>query len=217
MHTYILAFGILAAAPLLALMVATIADPRLGFWPTPGKGTWQSLGFWFLFRSLNTTALGLAALDPSATFALPWIVRWLGLAMFLGCGALYLYTLFALGRANTYCRRGGLVTSGVYRWTRNPQYATIIPAYVGLAIAACSAGVMVLVGLLIAVYVLMAHAEEPWLRHQYGEAYRQYARAVPRFYNVRRAWHFLRGSFRPARGRSARPSGAAGGARMGQN
>ncbi|MBN2371028.1 MAG: isoprenylcysteine carboxylmethyltransferase family protein, partial [Vicinamibacteria bacterium] len=126
--------------------------------------------------------------------------RSLGLAVFLISGALYLYALFALGRANTYCRRGGLVTGGVYRWTRNPQYVTVIPAYAGLAAAADSIGVLLLVALLIAVYVLMAHAEEPWLRHQYGAAYERYMRAVPRFFNFRRGWLVLRGVSRgPAR------------------
>jgi protein-S-isoprenylcysteine O-methyltransferase Ste14 len=133
----------------------------------------------------------LAALDHEGGLGLPWTIRLAGLGLFLASGALYLYALFALGRANTYCRRGGLVTDGVYRWTRNPQYATVIPAYAGLAAAADSAGVLLLVALLIAVYVLMAHAEEPWLRRQYGEAYERYARAVPRFFNFRRVWVWL--------------------------
>jgi len=200
MHLHIFAFGLIAAVPLVVLLVATIIDQRLRFWPTPGKGTWQSLTFWLLFRTLNTATLCLAVLDHGAAFGLPLEVRCLGLAMFLGSGVLYLYALFALGRANTYCRRGGLVTVGAYRWTRNPQYATVIPAYAGLAVAADSTAVFLLVGMLIAVYVLMAHVEEPWLRRQYGETYERYVRAVPRFFNFRRAWLWLYGaSFRPVR------------------
>jgi protein-S-isoprenylcysteine O-methyltransferase Ste14 len=193
MHLHIFVAGLIAAVPLMVLLAATIAHQRLRFWPTPGPGTCQSLAFWFLFRTLNMATLLLAALDRETGFWLPWDVRALGLAMFLGSGAFYLYTLFALGRANTYCRRGGLVTDGIYRWTRNPQYATVIPAYTGLAVAAPSAGVVTLAVLLIGVYVLMAHAEEPWLRLQYGEAYERYSRAVPRFYNFTRAWRMLRG------------------------
>jgi protein-S-isoprenylcysteine O-methyltransferase Ste14 len=200
MQTHILAVGLIAAVPLAVLLVATIVHQPLSFWPTAGKGTWQSLTFWFLFRTLNTAALSLPILDRETAFGLPWGVRSAGLAVFLMSGALYLYALFALGRDNTYCRRGGLVTDGVYRWTRNPQYATVIPAYAGLAVAADSTGVFVLVALLVAVYVLMAHAEEPWLRLQYGRAYERYVRAVPRFFNFRRAWLLLRGAvFGPAR------------------
>ncbi len=194
MDLFILAIGLVAAVPLIGLLAGTIARPRLRFWPPPRPGTWQSLTFWFLFRALNTATLSLAALDHETDNAMPWDVRVAGLGVFLASGALYLYTLWALGRANTYCRRGGLVTGGVYRWTRNPQYATVIPAYAGLAVAVPSAGVITLAVLLVGVYVLMAHAEEPWLRLQYGEAYERYSRAVPRFYNLTRAWRMLRGA-----------------------
>ena len=35
--------------------------------------------------------------------------------------------------------------------------------------------------LLILVFVIAPMAEEPWLEEQYGEAYREYRRGVPRF------------------------------------
>ena len=40
---------------------------------------------------------------------------------------------------------------------------------------------------MMAVYVLMVVAEEPWLAAAYGESYRRYCRRVPRFFNWRRA------------------------------
>ncbi len=81
---------------------------------------------------------------------------------------------------------------GIYRWTRNPQYATIIPAYAGLGLGADSLNALGLVALVGLVYVLMAYAEEPWLRAAYPGAYERYARRVPRFYNWRRTRGLLR-------------------------
>jgi protein-S-isoprenylcysteine O-methyltransferase Ste14 len=192
MPVYILAAGLLSAAPLVILLVATLVDARLGIWPTPVKGTWQSLVFWSLFRVLNTSTLALAALGSDGFLGLAQALKWLGLAIGLAFGVVYACTLIALGRTNTYCRRGGLVTDGIYRWTRNPQYAAVIAAFGGLAVAADSAGVYLLSAGLIAVYVLMAHAEEPWLRREYGGAYGAYVRSVPRFFNFRRAWLLVR-------------------------
>jgi steroid 5-alpha reductase family enzyme len=84
------------------------------------------------------------------------------------------------------------VDRGIYRWTRNPQYATVIPAYAGLAFAGDSGPAFGLIALVAAVYVLMAYAEEPWLKSAYPGDYQRYARRVPRFYNWRRTRAFLR-------------------------
>jgi protein-S-isoprenylcysteine O-methyltransferase Ste14 len=120
-------------------------------------------------------------------------------------GLAYGYALFALGKSNTYCNVGGLVTYGIYRWTRNPQYATVIPVYLSLAVAADSGLTYILCAAMIAVYVLMALNEEPWLEAAYGDVYRRYRRRVPRFFNWRRArvlvgW-ILRGLLRHSSGR----------------
>jgi protein-S-isoprenylcysteine O-methyltransferase Ste14 len=173
-------------------MLLTVTAGRFRIWPTPGDGTWQSLTFWFLFRTLNVAALLVVAADWGALTLVPVPLRGLGLALAAVCLALYLRSLASLGPPNTYCRRAGLVDRGLYRWTRNPQYATIIPAYAGLALAADSAPACALIVLAAAVFVLMAFAEEPWLRTAYPGAYERYARRVPRFCNWRRTRALLR-------------------------
>ena len=79
------------------------------------------------------------------------------------------------------------MTRGIYRWTRNPQYSTVIPVYAALAVASDSGPVYLLAMAMITVYVLMALAEEPWLAAAYGAAYHRYCGHVPRFFNWRRA------------------------------
>jgi protein-S-isoprenylcysteine O-methyltransferase Ste14 len=192
MANLLLAAGLVAAVPLLTLLLATRLLDRFRFWPTPGTGSWQSVLFWPLFRILNLATVGVAILDRTPALGLPVFVRAAGLLVLAVSGSLYLFALLTLGRGNTYCGREGLVTAGLYRWTRNPQYASVIPAYAGLAVAADSYGVYLLTTMLVAVYVLMALVEEPWLRQHYGEAYDRYTRTVPRFFNVRRAVALLR-------------------------
>jgi protein-S-isoprenylcysteine O-methyltransferase Ste14 len=169
MTVVVFATGAAAAIGLIPLLLSTHVDPRLRIWPTPGPGSWQSVVFWTLFRLLNVAVLACALVG----FAIG--------------GAIYGYALLALGRVNTYCSQGGLVTHGIYRWTRNPQYATIIPAYMFLALAADNGPTYVLSSALLLVYGLMAMVEEPWLEAAYGDAYRRYCRRVPRFFNWRRA------------------------------
>lgn len=192
MSNLLLVAGLGAGTGLALLLLATIAQGPLRVWPTPGEGTWQSLTFWFLFRTLNLASLLTAVIDWGSLGLVPAPLRGAGLVGAAICGILYLRSLVSLGPPNTYCRRAGLVDRGIYRWTRNPQYATIIPAYAGLALGADSARAGALIGLVAAVYVLMAFAEEPWLRTAYPGAYERYARRVPRFYNWRRTRAFLR-------------------------
>lgn len=208
----LLASGLLSAVLLLPLMLATLACDGFRLWPTPGRGTAASILFWTTFRTLNVTTLALAALSPPGALGLPLVVRAGGLAVFALFLALYAAALLALGRANTYCGRSGLVCGGLYRWSRNPQYATIIPSYAGLALWADSAAVYALAAALVAVYVMMALAEESWLGETYGERYRSYARRVGRFLAVRRAFRIFGRKLGHRRGRpqsaEVRPSRA---------
>jgi protein-S-isoprenylcysteine O-methyltransferase Ste14 len=107
--------------------------------------------------------------------------------------ALFVYSFRVLGRDNSYCAQDGLVTGGIYRWTRNPQNAMLIVVYACLALAADSASAYLLCAAMMAVYALMVLAEEPWLEAAYGEPYRRYCNRVPRFFNWRRAAALARG------------------------
>jgi protein-S-isoprenylcysteine O-methyltransferase Ste14 len=190
------ALGTAAAALLVPLLLRTLVDPTFSIWPTSNPGTWQSRVFWTLFRTLNIAAFATAATDESGFLGLADPVRFAGLLGLAISGVLYLSALFALGRGNTYCNQDGLVTHGIYRWTRNPQYASVIPVFASLAIAADSGMTYALCLALTTVYVLMALVEEPWLEAAYGESYLRYCRRVPRFFNWHRAWVLLQTNLR---------------------
>ena len=192
MATILFAIGAVVAAVLLGLLVLTLLFRPLRIWPTPGTGSWQSYVFWPLFRSLNVLCFAVAIADRrelprSACMGAACCLRAARCSI-----ALFIYSFRALGRDNSYGAQEGLVTGGIYRWTRNPQNAMLVVVYGCLAIAADSAPTYVLCAAMMAVYILMVLAEEPWLEAVYGEPYRRYCRRVPRFFNWRRAWALVR-------------------------
>jgi protein-S-isoprenylcysteine O-methyltransferase Ste14 len=198
MPSLLFALGVTVAATLLALLLATLVHRPLRIWPTPGVGTWQSYMFWPLFRGLNVLCFATALTDSTNTLGLPGWLRVVALACLAASVALFVYAFRVLGRDNSYGAQDGLVTSGIYQWSRNPQNAMLMVVYGCLAVAADTSRTYWLCGAMIATYALMVFAEEPWLRKGYGEAYQRYCRDVPRFFNWRRAGLWVRGQLKTA-------------------
>ncbi len=73
---------------------------------------------------------------------------------------------------------------GLYRFSRNPQYASSILGLIGLAICANSWFAVPLAALMSGAYVLMALTEEAWLEQRYGAPYRDYCGRTARFIDV---------------------------------
>jgi protein-S-isoprenylcysteine O-methyltransferase Ste14 len=197
MQGFVFVVGLTVAAVLLTLLVITLVHKPLRIWPTPGAGSWQSYVFWPLFRGLNVLCFAMAVADRDAVLSLP---DWLRAIAFAGLAAsvtLFLYSFMVLGRDNSYGAQDGLVTSGIYQWSRNPQNAMLIFVYGCLALTSGSARTAVLCAAMMAVYALMVLAEEPWLEAAYGDAYRDYCRQVPRFFNWRRAVDTIRSRGKP--------------------
>lgn len=179
--------GATLAVALPLLLALTLLVPRLRLWPTPGPKTWQSYVFWPMFRGLNVVCFAVAVLDRSSGLGLPVWLRALAFVVLAVSTAVFVYSFRLLGRDTSYGARDGLVTAGIYQWTRNPQNAMLVVVYGALALAADNARVYLLCSAMMAVYVLMVLAEEPWLEGIYGDAYRRYCAEVPRFFNWRRA------------------------------
>ena len=195
MTAAVFAIGAVVAVVLLGLLVATLLAPPFRIWPTPGHKTWQSYVFWPLFRGLNALCFAAAIIDqPASWLGLPTWLRVLAFLVLAGSIALFVYSFRMLGRDNSYGAQDGLVTSGIYQWSRNPQNAMLVVVYGALAVAADSAPTYVLCAAMMAVYYLMILAEEPWLAAVYGEPYRRYCREVPRLFNWRLAAARARGT-----------------------
>ena len=75
-----------------------------------------------------------------------------------------------------------LVTSGLYRYTRNPMYVAVLLVLAGWALAYSSRALAVYAGVVgIAFHLRVVLAEEPTLEGTFGEQWRTYRRAVPRW------------------------------------
>jgi protein-S-isoprenylcysteine O-methyltransferase Ste14 len=194
MTTAVFMIGVVVAAVLLSLLVLTLLLTPFRIWPTPGSGTWQSYVFWPLFRSLNVLCFALAIADRTNYLGLPAWLRLVAFTLLAVSIAFFVYSFLVLGRDRSYGAQDGLVTGGIYSWTRNPQNAMLVVVYGCLALAADSAPTYVLCAAMMAVYILMVLAEEPRLEAVYGEPYRRYCSSVPRFFNWRRAVLLARGA-----------------------
>jgi protein-S-isoprenylcysteine O-methyltransferase Ste14 len=76
-----------------------------------------------------------------------------------------------------------LVTSGLYRRSRNPLYVALTLFYLGLtALANTWWGIVLLAPVLIVMHVGVVLREERYLERKFGDAYRQYRSRVRRYF-----------------------------------
>ena len=102
--------------------------------------------------------------------------------MLLSVGLIALgVSLVAVGWATVYRGRGGLVTSGIYRYLRHPQYLGLILIVPAFNIQWPTLPTLVMGPLLILAYVGLARREDRELTARFGEAFRAYAARTPAF------------------------------------
>ncbi|OGB94871.1 MAG: hypothetical protein A3G35_12890 [candidate division NC10 bacterium RIFCSPLOWO2_12_FULL_66_18] len=77
--------------------------------------------------------------------------------------------------------QGALVTNGLYRWVRHPQYSGLFLITIGLLIQWPTIVTALTWPILLAMYIRLARREEADMEAQFGDAYRAYAARVPRF------------------------------------
>jgi protein-S-isoprenylcysteine O-methyltransferase Ste14 len=78
-----------------------------------------------------------------------------------------------------------LVTTGLYRFSRNPMYVGVIVILIGWAIGFRSPDLAIYaVVVAIAFHLRVRSHEEPWLERTFGDAWRRYKAAVPRWFGL---------------------------------
>lgn len=74
-----------------------------------------------------------------------------------------------------------LVTSGIYRWSRNPQMVGWGLVLLGVALIGRSALALILVALFRLMFWVTLVVEEEYLEQVFGEEYRKYCSRTPRY------------------------------------
>jgi protein-S-isoprenylcysteine O-methyltransferase Ste14 len=147
--------------------------------------------------------LAFLALPGLVAFALPlmWILRngqphivrlW-GLApLIIGVtGLLWCvrdFYVFGKGTLAPWSPPTRLIVVGLYRYSRNPMYLSVISILLGWA--ACFWSPPLLIYALVvggAFHVRVVFGEEPWLARVHAEQWREYSARVPRWFRLGRA------------------------------
>ncbi len=145
----------------------------------------ESVGL-FVALYVGVPALGLAADSLLGWPPLPVPVREIGIApLVLGAaGIAWCFSLFVRvgqGTPNPIAPPQVLVTGGPFAWTRNPIILSHALASLGVGLVVGSASAVVIVLLLGVPVQLVVRSEERSLESRFGDAYRAYRDAVPRW------------------------------------
>ncbi|MCP5412067.1 MAG: isoprenylcysteine carboxylmethyltransferase family protein [Alphaproteobacteria bacterium] len=171
----------LSGGLLILLLFWSMAVPSWRIWPPPiGKASWQFWLVWTFVILLVTGDMIVAVLD-SGSLGLSALYRVIGIVMIILGNCLAWWGVALLGGWTTTGLAGPIVTTGPYRFSRNPQYLGDALIVIGVILASDSA-LSICPSLLAALCAFAApFAEEPWLCNRLGPEYEAYLRKVPRF------------------------------------
>ncbi|HIB32593.1 MAG TPA: DUF1295 domain-containing protein, partial [Candidatus Marinimicrobia bacterium] len=89
--------------------------------------------------------------------------------------------IYQLSFKQTLGLRGKIITSGVYRFTRNPQYVTHV-LLIAAIVLATNSSLALIAGIPYSIWFILApFTEEQWLKDQFGKEYETYCHRVPRY------------------------------------
>jgi len=162
-------------------IIWSIFFPKKRIWPPPKKWSWQYLLTWILFLIIFPLNILFIFIDWDT-----WIISTpfrfhLAIPLIILGTILFFWGIITLGLKNTSGIRDQFITTGPYRFTRNPQYLGDIILFIGIIIFSNSIYVLVTNFLLSLIFVITPWAEEVWLEEQYGNNYIEYKKKVPRF------------------------------------
>lgn len=98
--------------------------------------------------------------------------------------------IIGIGWKGVHAGKGQLVTDGIYRFVRHPQYSGFVLMIIGFLVQWATIITIIMAPMLIFMYTRLAKKEEKILLEKFGEEYKAYMRNVPRFvpkmFNVKR-------------------------------
>ena len=89
--------------------------------------------------------------------------------------------LVIFGWRKIHKSKGQLVTTGIYRYIRHPQYLGFLIVTLGMNVQWITIATLLLWPLLVILYYRLAKEEDKYSEEQFGEEFREYRRSVPMF------------------------------------
>jgi protein-S-isoprenylcysteine O-methyltransferase Ste14 len=173
---------------LLLLGVAfSVGFPRYRIWPPPSKNSWQ---YWISWIFITIASIGvpiIGLLDWESLGPIHWIRFVVSGLLILVFALLIYWGVRALSLHQSLGLEGKLISSGPYRYTRNPQYLALILFYISVILITSSYLAFLTGSLLVLMYAITPLSEEPWLEDLFGVEYLEYRKRVPRFVGLRSA------------------------------
>lgn len=142
---------------------------------------------------------GIAAViaPPLIASVDPWRgSRWtpgmlvMGLGVFVVLWCVRDFYLSGKGTLAPWAPPRKLVLIGLYRFVRNPMYVGVLLLVLGWSIYLGSP-LLILYGMILAIgfHLRVVRNEEPWLKAQFGKAWKRYQQEVPRWWPRLTPWN----------------------------
>lgn len=181
MQTVLIPIGLTIATATFAAILWSIKYPNRRLWPPRRYTMATPFLIWVPTFTLFGILIALGVIGWGSISVSTWLRFGLGVPLIVIGNVVVWSEVAQFGIAQTGGAKGSLRTSGMYRYSRNPQYVADVVMIVGWTLL-CASASAALVGLAGIIVLLAApFAEEPWLREKYGSAFEDYKAKVRRF------------------------------------
>ena len=181
MPTVLVVTGLMIAATTFAAILWSIAYPARRLWPPMRYTMATPILVWGPTFTLFGILIVLGVMGWGSLPIPTWLRFGVGIPLTIAGNVVVWSEAAKFGVAQTGGAKGSLRTSGMYRYSRNPQYVADIAMIIGWIMLCASSGAALVGFAGIAVLIAAPFAEEPWLKEQYGSAFEDYRAKVRRF------------------------------------
>ena len=182
MKILIFSFLLIFESVWLAYIVVCLQKPGVQFWPAPKDKTNRNyyLMIWFYLFLLGIIYLSILESDNNL-FEITGLPIISSILLILGL-CLYFWCQLYLSKKQGFGFTGSLITTGPYRYIRNPIYVADTLIFLGYALLCNSTYLFIISIIVVTILLLMPLIEEPWLKEQHGIIYNEYFEKIPRFF-----------------------------------
>ncbi|NOY59616.1 MAG: isoprenylcysteine carboxylmethyltransferase family protein [Calditrichaeota bacterium] len=153
-----------------------------------GVFTTKLLSLWYAMWAFHHVPLVLASIYGVWLIPIDKMAALIGGAVLLGAGAIILpmgMIEFRSLRRSTGQDISKLITTGIYKWSRNPQFMGWLLMLLGISLIGRSGLAFALTGVFfIVIYLYTILLAEPYLERLYGEDYRSYKSRTARWIGI---------------------------------